>query len=334
MERLMAKIAHVGHGYWGKNLARSLAKLDSLAALVDPHAPDIASVAASYGVPVRSLDEVLADSTIDAVSLATPAHLHFDQARQALEAGKHVMVEKPITLDVAEAESLAAYAQDRGLVLMVGHLMQYHPVFVALRALIAAGELGKLHYCYSNRLSFGKLRAQEDVMWSFAPHDLSMLLSIAGSPTAVSASGHSVVTPGIADIANLQLDFPDGVRGHVQVSWLHPFKEQRLVVIGAKGTAVFEDSQPDWAKKLTLYRHEFAGSADNPVAVAGGSQSIAVEPGEPLLEECRHFIDCVDRGLSPRTDGREAIEVLKVLQRGEEALRAHLSSPASKVEPV
>ena len=327
----MAKIAHVGHGYWGKNVARSLARLNSLAALVDPHAADITSVAASYGVPARALDEVLGDSTIDAVSLATPAPMHFEQAYKALQAGKHVMVEKPITLDVAEAELLTTFAREKGLVLMVGHLMQYHPAFVALRSLIDAGELGKIQYCYSNRLSLGKLRTHEDVLWSFAPHDLSMLLSIAGSPTDVSASGHSVITPGIADFVNLQLSFPNNVGGHVQVSWLHPFKEQRLVVVGEKGTAVFEDSQPNWARKLTIYPHEISTSAGSPVAVAGGAQSVAVEPGEPLLEECRHFIECIDRGLQPRTDGREAIEVLKVLQRGAEALQAHLSDPTLTV---
>jgi len=322
----MAKVAHVGHGYWGKNVARSLAKLDALAALVDPHSPNIADIAASYGVPVRSLEDVLVDANIHAVSLATPAEKHFEQALRALEAGKHVMVEKPITLDVAEAEQLSAIAKERGLVLLVGHLMQYHPGFVELRRLVADGELGKVCYCYSNRLSFGKIRNHEDVMWSFAPHDLSMILSIVGIPVGISASGHSVMTPGVADFANLQLEFANGVRGHVQVSWLHPFKEQRLVIVGDKATAVFEDSQPDWTKKLRIYRHEFNAANGNPAAVAGECQSVVVVPGEPLLEECRHFIDCIDHGLPPLTDGREAIEVLKVLQRGEAALHTYLSS--------
>lgn len=327
----MAKIAHVGHGYWGKNVARSLSRLDALSALVDPMAPDLAAVAQSYGVAARSFEDVLSDPSIDAISLATPAGLHFEQAMRVLQAGKHVMVEKPITLDIAEATALTDFAEKNGLILMVGHLMQYHPAFMALRQLIADGTLGTIRYCYSNRLSLGKLRTNEDVMWSFAPHDFSMLLSIAGSPTAVSAQGHSIVTPGIADVTTVQLQFPGNVRGHVQTSWLHPFKEQRLVVTGDKGSAVFEDSQPDWARKLTLYRSEIATTEFGPVAKAGSVEPVVVEPGEPLLEECRHFIDCVDNGLVPRTDGREAIEVLKVLQAAKRALHDNMTQqPATE----
>lgn len=324
----MARIAHVGHGYWGKNVARSLAKLNALAALVDPAAPDISAVAQSYGIPARSFAEVLADPSIDAISLATPAPMHFDQALRALESGKHVLVEKPITLDIEQAEILASLASRNGLVLMVGHLLRYHPAFEAMQEVVASGELGKLGYCYSNRLSLGKLRTHEDVMWSFAPHDLSMLLSIAGIPLSVSAQGHAMVTPDLADVAMLHLQFPDQVRGHVQVSWCHPFKEQRLVVTGDKGSIVFEDSQPDWGRKLILYRHEVAMTSQGPEAISRGSEVIPVERGEPLLEECRHFIDCIQRRRTPRTDGREAIAVLKVLQQAGLSLRRNMTGPA------
>lgn len=322
----MAKVAHVGHGYWGKNVARSLSRLDALAAVVDPMLPDIQVVADSYGVTALTFEQALANDSVDAISLATPAPMHFHQAKRALEAGKHVMVEKPITLDIAEAEALADFAESRGLVLMVGHLMQYHPAFVALRGLVESGELGKLQYCYSNRLSLGKLRTHEDVMWSFAPHDISMLLSLAGAPAKLMAQGHSTITPGIADVALLQLQFANDVRGHIQVSWLHPFKEQRLVVIGDRAMAVFEDSQPDWSKKLTVYRHQVSATQNGPVPVAGGAEPLVIEPGEPLLEECRHFVHCVDAGETPRTDGREAIAVLRVLQKATQALSANLAT--------
>lgn len=321
----MTAIAHVGHGYWGKNLARNFHELGHLAAIVDADANAAAAAAASYGVRASSFEAVLADPGIDAVSLASPAGLHYAQARAALEAGKHVYVEKPLALDVAEAEELCALAAARGRALMVGHLLQYHPAYLALREMVAAGELGRLHHVYSNRLSLGKFRTEENVLWSFAPHDISMILGLTGEePDAVSAQGTVAFTPGIADLVSAQMRFPGGARAHVLVSWMHPFKEQRLVVIGDKAMAVFEDSQPNWDDKLLLYPHVIDRSGPVPNPVKADARRVAVEKAEPLKEECRHFVRSIETGTAPRTDGREGLAVLRVLDAAERALAQNL----------
>lgn len=323
----MASIAHVGYGYWGRNLARNFAELGVLAAIVDFDPKAAKAGADTFGVRALSFEAALADPTINAVSLASPAVQHFAQAKAALEAGKHVFVEKPLALHVQEAESLAALAAKVGRTLMVGHLLQYHPIYVRLRELVEADELGRVQHVYSNRLSLGKFRTEENVLWSFAPHDISMILGLVGDePTRVTAQGSVAYTPGIADTATVQMQFANGVSAHVQVSWMHPFKEQRLVVIGDKAMAVFEDSEPDWNSKLKLYRHtiDTRGSVPNPVKAE--PETIIVPKGEPLKAECAHFVECIDKGLQPRTDGAEGIRVLNVLARAEAALQENLKS--------
>lgn len=321
----MARIAHVGYGYWGKNVARSLGRIGALAAIVDPLSPDAAAAAEAAGVDLLDFETALARPDIDAVSLATPAEMHFDQASRAIAAGKHVLVEKPITLRTGEAEALAQMARTAGRVLMVGHLLQYHPAFVTLRKLVESGALGQVRYAYSNRMSLGKFRLHENVLWSFAPHDLSMLISLLGEPESVTAQGNVSFVDGIADFVTMQAHFANGASGHVQVSWMHPFKEQRLVVIGTEAMAVFEDSQPDWDKKLALYHHQVDLAGGLPVPKPSQAEFIAVEPGEPLLNECQHFVDCIDNDVQPLTDGVEAIAVLRTLERAETALAENLA---------
>jgi UDP-2-acetamido-3-amino-2,3-dideoxy-glucuronate N-acetyltransferase len=325
----MTAIAHVGHGYWGKNLARNFHELGHLVAVVDPDAKAAQAAASAYGVRALSFEAALADPDIDAISLASPAVFHFTQAKTALEAGKHVYVEKPLALDIAEAEQLRALAAARGLTLMVGHLLQYHPVYMALRGMVEAGELGRLHHVYSNRLSLGKFRTEENVLWSFAPHDISMVLGLTGEePDTVSAQGTAAFTPGIADLVSAQMRFPSGTRAHVLVSWMHPFKEQRLVVIGDKAMAVFEDSQPNWEDKLLLYPHAIDRSGPVPNPVKADARRIPVEKAEPLKEECRHFVHSIETGTPARTDGREGLAVLRVLAAAERAMAENLNSTA------
>jgi UDP-2-acetamido-3-amino-2,3-dideoxy-glucuronate N-acetyltransferase len=322
----MAAIAQIGYGHWGRNIARNLSELGVLRAVVDLDSRVAEAAASALSVRAAKFEEVLADPAIDAVSLASPAVLHFPQAKDALEAGKHVFVEKPLALDVGEAEALVALARARSRVLMVGHLLQYHPVYIRLRELVAAGELGRLTYVYSNRMSLGKFRAEENVLWSFAPHDISMILGLYGSePVHVTAQGSVAYTAGIADIATVHMHFADGGSGHAQACWMHPFKEQRLVAIGEHAMAVFDDGEPDWEGKLKIYRHSIDRSGPVPTPVKAEAEAVIVPRGEPLKAECAHFVECIDKGLTPRTDGAEGLSVLKVLQAAELALAANLA---------
>jgi UDP-2-acetamido-3-amino-2,3-dideoxy-glucuronate N-acetyltransferase len=316
-----ARVALIGSGYWGKNHARVLKEAGALAVICDIDAETAKPIADQTGVPfVASLSEVLADDGIAAVVVATPAVTHFPIVRQALEAGKDVLVEKPLSLELADAEALADLASARRRVLMVGHLLQYHAAFLRLKEMASAGELGRLSYLYSTRLNLGKLRREENVLWSFAPHDISMILSLAGEmPQKVTALGHCYLHEKIADITITHLDFASGLRAHVFVSWLHPVKEQRLVAVGDRGMLVFDDTL-GWDEKLMLYRHGIAWRDGVPVASRATGISIPVKEGEPLRGEIAHFLDCVRRRKPPRTDAREGIRVLTVLSAAQRAI--------------
>jgi UDP-2-acetamido-3-amino-2,3-dideoxy-glucuronate N-acetyltransferase len=321
----MQKIVVAGCGYWGANLVRNFAGLGALAAVVDPR-PDVASsFAAKHGVPARSWTEVLADPAIDGVAIAAPAEQHASMVREALAAGKHVFVEKPLALRHAEGAELVAEAGRRGLVLMVGHLLQYHAAFLRMRALVREGALGRLRYVYSNRLNFGKVRREENILWSFAPHDISMILALTGeAPESVHTEGSFHLHPTIADTTLMHLRFASGVGAHVYVSWLHPFKEQKLVVIGDKAMAVFDDGLP-WSDKLTLYPHSIDWIDGQPEPRKAAGVPVSLQESEPLRDECRHFLDCVASGAAPRTDGREGLAVLSVLEAGQRSLERKAS---------
>jgi len=315
------KSAVIGCGYWGKNLIRNFANLGALSAVSDINPESAVKFASEYGVEALTFDQVL-ESNIPSIVIATPAELHFKLARQGLEAGKHVFVEKPLALVAREAEELCLLAEQKGLVLMVGHLLQYHPAFLKLKELVHDGILGELQYVYSNRLNLGKIRREENSLWSFAPHDISMILSLVGEePDTVSATGAAYQHETIADVTTTHLTFPGGVRGHVFVSWLHPFKEQKLVVVGSEGMAVFDDTQP-WQSKVQYYAHKIEVHDGIPVAIKAEASNVELEEGEPLKLECQHFLDCVTTGEMPRTGGREGLRVLKVLQAAQDSLDA------------
>src|SRR5665213_2232707 len=271
------------------------------------------------------------------VAIAAPAILHASLARRALEAGKHVFVEKPLALKVDEAEDLCTLAESCDRRLMVGHLLQYHPAFIKLRELVRDGALGRLQYVYSNRLNLGKVRREEDILWSFAPHDLSMILSLVGQePSEVTAQGGYYLHKAIADVTTTHLAFPNGEQAHVFVCWLHPFKEQKLVVVGERARAVFDDGQP-WEQKLLIYPHtivwrQLGSGGAIPVPQRADADSVAIEAGEPLKLECQHFLDCIESGNRPLTDGREGVRVLRVLSRASEALAGAV--PVASPPPV
>jgi predicted dehydrogenase len=308
------KLAVIGCGYWGKNLARNFAQLGALSAIVDPN-PEIAKIhATAFKVPAMTMEEVLGDPSIKAIAIAAPAELHKSLALEGIAAGKHIYVEKPLALSVTDGEIMRDAAKAADVVLMVGHLLQYHPVFVTLLEMVKAGDLGKLRYAYSNRLSMGKFRVEENAFWSLAPHDISMILSLFGEvPSEIRGGGLDFVTRGIADEARLDLVFPNKGRAHIFVSWLHPFKEQRLVVVGDKAMAVFDDTA-EWEEKLLLYRHEIDKNQYPPEPIKSDAKAVFVPKGEPLKSECQHFLDCVKNGTTPITDADEGLRVLRVLE--------------------
>jgi UDP-2-acetamido-3-amino-2,3-dideoxy-glucuronate N-acetyltransferase len=323
MTATSTRAAAIGLGHWGKNIARNLDALGALAAMYDADPATRAQFSELYPAAncTESVEEILQDETISAVMIATPAVTHGALVNQALDAGKDVFVEKPICLDVDEAEQLREKAISLDRVLMVGHLLLYHPAFEALLACVQAGELGKLRYVYSNRASLGKIRREENALWSFAPHDISMILQLAGRlPDKVTASGSNVLAEGIADTTLSHLDFGEGLQAHIFVSWLHPYKDQRLVVVGDKAMAVFNDVEAG-DNKLLLYRHKASWNGSLPVIAKADAEPIAYGSDEPLERECRVFLEAAaGRGAKPPSDAAEGVRVLRVLDACQRAI--------------
>lgn len=320
----MLKIACIGAGYWGKNLIRNFHQIGALHTICDGNVEVLNQFSKQYpGVKVcENLSQVFSDSEIDAVSIATPAETHAQIIVQALEAGKHVYVEKPLCLDEAEAKQCIALADELGLTLMVGHLLWYHPMVLEIKRALDQQEIGQLRYIYSNRLNMGLLRSEENVLWSFAPHDISMILGLVGSePTSVKAHSANHLNPEIADQAVGLMQFENNVSAHVFVSWLNPFKEQKLVVVGEKAMLVFDDTLP-WENKLAKYEHSVEWQGERPVAVKAEPEYVQLEQSEPLKNECQHFLDSITENSEPRTNGAEGLRVLKVLNKLQQAMDA------------
>jgi UDP-2-acetamido-3-amino-2,3-dideoxy-glucuronate N-acetyltransferase len=330
-----ARVAVVGSGYWGKNLVRNYHELGVLSLICDKAPATLAQFKKQYPdvETCDLLDSALSRDDINAIVIATPAETHYELARAALSAGKHVYVEKPLVLDERQGEELVALAEEKGLVLMVGHLLQYHPIFVKLKEMVGAGDLGRIHYIYSHRLNLGKIRREENILWSFAPHDISMILALAAEmPDEVTATGGFYLQSFVADVTTTHLHFPSGLRAHIFVSWLHPFKEQKLVVVGERKMAVFDDTQP-WPDKLLLYPHQIEKGGEVPVPVKAEAQRVEVAEQEPLKSECRHFLACIQKGERPITDGREGLRVLRVLNRSSMALTSMEIKQFSQMDP-
>lgn len=331
--RSIPQIAVIGTGYWGKNIVRNFAEVDALRVICDADPEQLRAMQAQYPscCTAQSITDVLQDPIIDGVAIATPAETHARLVREALSAGKDVFVEKPLCLSAAEGAKLVELAKQCNRVLMVGHLLWYHPAIIKLKALIDAGELGRLQYIYSNRLNLGKIRREENILWSFAPHDLSVILGLLGEmPTSVAAQGGNYLHQQIADTTVTMLSFPSGVKAHIFVSWLHPYKEQKLVVVGDRKMAVFDDIEKK--DKLLLYPHSIQWKGQVPVANRAEAQPVTVDSAEPLREECRHFLECIQTRRRPRTDGEEGLRVLSILQRCEQAL-GHTSTSKTISDP-
>jgi UDP-2-acetamido-3-amino-2,3-dideoxy-glucuronate N-acetyltransferase len=308
----------IGVGYWGKNLARNFAQLGVLHSVCDANPEFLKQCQAEYGIDKTCGDyrEILADPAVKTIAIAAPAALHYEIAKAALLAQKDVFIEKPLALNMTDAEELIKLAHDRQRILMVDHILQYHPAIIKLKDLIHNGGLGKLQYIYSNRLNIGKLRSEENILWSFAPHDISVILSLVEEePAKVEAFGEDYLQENVYDTTMTMMSFSDRLRAHIFVSWLHPFKEQKLVVVGDKKMAVFNDMEEE--NKLILYTHKVQWVHRVPVASKGQFEAIPLEKKEPLNEACRHFLDCVATRTTPRTDGDEALAVLNVLHQAQ-----------------
>ena len=303
-----------GCGYWGRNLARNLHQMGHLAAVCDPSAKILKDVKATYkGVRTCSkIEDLLGDAKIKAVAIAAPAAQHYDVAKKALLAGKDVFVEKPLALRVPEAEELVELAARKKRILMIGHILEYHPAIQKLKDFVDSGELGDIHYIYSNRLNLGKVRQEENILWSFAPHDISVILLLTGAmPVWASTSGESYLQHDVADVTMTSLAFPGKARAHIFVSWLHPFKEQKLVVIGSRKMAVFDDVVKEG--KLKIFDKGIEWKNGQPVTRQTAESTLFFPETEPLREELAHFVDCVRSRKKPRTDGENGLRVLRVL---------------------
>jgi len=316
-------VAVVGSGYWGKNLVRNFHQLGALKWVCDQNETILKGFKSQYPdiETTTFYPQTLADPAIEGVVIATPAETHYPLAKKALQAGKHVYVEKPLVLHEEEGLELIDLAEDNGRILMVGHLLQYHPAFIKLKELVLGGELGRINYIYSNRLNLGKIRREENILWSFAPHDISMILALAGEmPEWVMATGGNYLHQKIADVTTTHLEFPSGIRAHIFVSWLHPFKEQKLVVVGDKKMAVFNDTK-SWDQKLSIYPHEINWENNVPIPSKAEPENIMLAESEPLGLECQQFLKCIREGCVPKTDGNEGLRVLRVLNAGEKSLK-------------
>jgi UDP-2-acetamido-3-amino-2,3-dideoxy-glucuronate N-acetyltransferase len=313
----------IGAGSWGRNLVRNFHQMGALKLICDKNEMALAQFKGlNPGVEVTfSFTEVFSRDGIQGVVIATPAETHFAIAREALLSGKHVFVEKPLVLFEKEGDELITIAKDKKLILMVGHLLQYHPIFMHLKQLALSGDLGRINYIYSHRLNLGKIRQEENILWSFAPHDISMILSLAGEePESVMATGGNYLHKKIADVTTTHLEFASGMRSHIFVSWLHPFKDQKLVVVGDRKMAVFDDTQ-SWSDKLILYGHEIKWKDHMPIPAKAEPEFVrSIPEKEPLRLECEHFLHSITSGENPRTDGQEGLRVLRVLNASQHSL--------------
>jgi len=323
-------IAIVGTGDWGANLVRNFASLPGarLAAVCDSDAERLRRTAAQVpqARPLASVDEVAAAADVQAAVVSASAASHYALARTLLEAGKDVYVEKPLTLKVADAEHLVALARERQRILMVGHLLLFHPAVKYLKDAVTRGELGDLHYLYSQRVNLGKVRRDENALWSFAPHDLSVILHLLeADPVDVVARGSAFLQPGVEDVVFVDLRFPGGRMAHVHVSWLDPHKIRKFTVVGSRKMVVFDDMEA--SEKVRVY-----DKGVDTGKVVGWGDALSVRSGdilipkigtqEPLRLECQHFVDCVRERKTPLTDGAHGLAVVRVLAAAQASLEA------------
>lgn len=309
------RIAVLGCGYWGSNHIRTLTSLGALHAVSDSNPARAEGFAIEQDCLAIAPDELFDRDDVDAIVMALPPQFHAEMAIRAVEAGKDVLVEKPIALTVADAERAVAAARANGRVFMVGHVLRFHPAFETLKELIDRGDLGEIKYIHSHRLGLGKFHTENDALWDLAPHDLSMILAITGAfPVEVRGEGAALLDH-LSDFAHLHMRFPNGLRSHLFTSRLNPYRERRLTVVGTKSMAVFDDVEP-WERKLAVYRHAVWQDSGHWAFTANEPTYVPVAEGMPLTRELQHFLSCIETRAEPRTSGEEAIAVLRILTAG------------------
>jgi len=324
-------IAQIGLGNWGKNILKTLYSLKSIHTAVDTNYTTIKNFSEIYKDInfSTSLDEVLKNDEIKAIVISTPASTHYEITKKALLHNKDVFVEKPLSLNYKEGQELIELAEEKQKILMVGHLLNYHPAIIKLKELIHLGKLGEIQYIYSNRLNIGKIRTEENVLWSFAPHDISIIINLLNQePINIDSFGQSYINSNIYDVTLTILEFPGKVRAHIFVSWLHPYKEQKLVVVGSQAMAVFDDQSTE---KLSLYYHKVENHNGIIVEKKAPKEVIDIDPSEPLKLELQHFIECINSRKTPLTDGKEALRVLKILEEAQMKLSQKQEKISTKI---
>lgn len=317
----LKSIAVIGCGDWGQNIIRTLSHMGVLGAIADIyHGEKAQALSQSYQVPLLYPHDLLTQDQIQGVIIATPTPTHFDLAKQMLMAGKHVLVEKPMVTNLAENQQLEKLALDNKLILLVGHLLQYHPAFRMILDLMHQEVLGDIQYVQSNRMNLGKLHAHDDVLWDFVPHDLSMVLKVMKKlPRSVRATSNAYVLNGIGDMCSLELQFEGNKFSRIFLSRLNPFKEHKLTVVGTKAMAVFDDTQP-WSNKLMLTHYHIDHGLE-PKIIKGEVEPINLPVSEPLRLECQHFLETIQGIAPPRTPAKDAENILKVILQAEESIK-------------
>tara|TARA_Y100001960_G_C14764681_1_gene876206 strand:- start:1074 stop:2072 length:999 start_codon:yes stop_codon:yes gene_type:complete len=313
------KIAIIGCGYWGMNLVRNFYHLGVLDIVCDENQSSLDKVKHLYPKiqTTNNYKDVLKSDHIQAVAIATPAATHFKIAIEFLRKRKDVFVEKPVSLKLTDGIKLVKQANTGKNILMVGHVLEYHPAILQTQKMVLDGTIGDLNYIYSNRLNFGKVRKEENILWSFAPHDIAIILRIVGdTPISISASSADYLTPSVPDVTITNLSFKNGVKGHIHVSWLHPFKEHRLVVIGSKKMITFDDV----SKKLLLYDQHVEIKDNEIKPISGNVTNIDYSNKEPLKLECESFVKSIQTRKRPLTDGESGLRVLEVLENAQESI--------------
>lgn len=318
------KIAVIGCGNWGKNHIRAFHQLGALYAVCDSDPAKASAMSQQYGVQSYTLAQILDSTQVNAVVIATPSRTHYEIATHSLQAHKHVFIEKPLCVQLKQGLLLQQLAEKNKCILMVGHLLQYHPAFNAVKKLNLEGRLGSLQTLYSHRCNFGKFAGEQSVLLDFAPHDVSMILSLIGEmPEQINAVGGNFLMHTQTDTTTVHLQFKRNIQAQIFVSWLHPYKEQKLIVVGDKGMVIFDDCQP-WDNKLRLYQYPEQWIDGLPQPFPSQFINIPILPSEPLLAECVHFAECITHQQQPLTDGHEGNRVMAVLEAAAHSITSQL----------